>query len=290
MNILITGANSFIGSYFQDQYASIHNINEVCLKENKPENIDFSGFDVVLHVAAIVHSSKYIKIEEYRRVNSTLAFEIARKAKNDGVKQFVFLSSIKVFGEKSLQNKPFNESSECNPGDGYSISKLEAEEHINKLNDEKYTVTIIRPSVVYGPNVKANILSLIKFINQSFLIPFDKINNIRSFVYIGNLCFIISKLIEQRKKGVYIAADLEKVSTSELSREIALNLNKRRYFLPLPFAFILKSIFPNKIGKIYDSFSIDNSYTLKTIGEQLPYSFKQGIKETIDWFKITNLK
>jgi len=108
MNITITGANSFIGSYFK-QNSSQFAVNEVCVQKNKLSEIDFKNIVVVFHVAAIVHQDKSIPEETYFKVNSDLAFAVAKKAKQDGVKQFVFMSTVKVYGENSTAQNPWTE-------------------------------------------------------------------------------------------------------------------------------------------------------------------------------------
>ena len=134
-NIIITGANSFIGSYFKNQIKEFE-IKEVCLIENTLQSIDFSSYNVVFHVAAIVHQDKSIPEVTYFKVNSDLAFDVAQKAKKDGVKQFVFMSTVKVYGENTTEEKLWTEETECLPVDAYGKSKLEAENRIMELNDE----------------------------------------------------------------------------------------------------------------------------------------------------------
>src|SRR5450759_4076326 len=125
IRILITGTNSFVGKNFL-KYSTFKDVDEIYLFENKPCEIDFSKYDVVIHLVAIVHQTKRIPEEEYFRVNKDLCLEVAKHAKDAGIKQFIFLSTVKVYGEFIHGSIPWNEFSECHPDDSYGISKYEA--------------------------------------------------------------------------------------------------------------------------------------------------------------------
>ena len=148
-NILITGSSGFIGRYFIKN-ASEFTFHEIDLLTKKPENIDFSNTDSVLHLAAIVHQMKGGIEEEYFRVNRDLAFEVAKQAKAQGVKQFILMSTAKVFGESTTGTVSWNEKSQCFPKDAYGKSKWEAENLIRGLETESFKVAIIRSPLVYG--------------------------------------------------------------------------------------------------------------------------------------------
>ena len=144
--------------------------------------------------------------EEYEKVNVTQTLELAKKAKASGVKQFVFMSTVKVYGEetnvglpRSARNDSYNENSLCRPEDEYGKSKLKAEQELLKLKDDNFKVSIVRTPIVYGYGVKANIKSLINLVHKVPVLPFGNIENKRSMVYIGNLCHLVDTIIEQNQ-------------------------------------------------------------------------------------------
>ena len=162
--VLITGANSFVGTNFI-KYSQFRDTEEISLLNKRPEDIDFEKYDVVLHLAAIVHQSKKITEAEYFRVNRDLCLRVAEHAKKRGIRQFVFLSTLKVYGEFVNGSDLRNEDSECFPDDAYGRSKYSAEIELKKLEDEHFILSIIRTPLVYGEGVKANMINLVKLVD-----------------------------------------------------------------------------------------------------------------------------
>lgn len=282
-NVIITGANSFIGSYFVKHIPEF-NVTEICMKKNEPKDIDFSGIDVVFHVAAIVHQNKKIPSEIYYKVNSELTFEIAKKAKKDGVSQFVFMSTVKVYGENNSKEKPWSENSECFPMDDYGKSKLDAEIRLKTLNDKDFIVSIIRTPVVYGVNVKGNIQRIARFIKRVRVVPLNGINNKRAMVYIGNLVTLIKEVIKQKQGGLFLAGDSHVISTSEFVQYLIECVDKRRIFIKIPhiFQIIIKIIYPNIYNRLFGSILIDNKITFNRLNYSPPFTIKEGIQEVMD--------
>lgn len=278
--VLITGANSFVGKNFI-QHSIFPGSAEVSLMENQPEDIDFKSFDTVLHLAAIVHQSKQILKTEYFRVNRDLSIEVAKAAKENGVRQFVFLSTVKVYGEFNPDSGPWTENSECHPDDPYGKSKYEAEIELRKLEDENFIISVIRTPLVYGKEVKANMLSIMKLIDRFKILPFKKINNKRSFTYAKNLIDFIDRIIEKRASGIFIAMDSEPLSTTQLVEYIARYLNKKIILIKIPRAFIKlgEKLIPKIFDRLYGSFEMENSKTLQTLDFSPKYSSEEGIRE-----------
>jgi len=278
----MTGALSFVGNQFR-KFSKFKDVDEVSLIDNQPDVISFKNYDVVLHLAAIVHQKKSIPTEVYFKVNRDLAFEVAQKAKSEGVKQFIFFSTLKVYGTRKKDGQIQNEESECFPDDPYAKSKYEAEELIKGLSDTDFVVSIIRPSLVYGIGVKANMEKLIKLVERFKILPFGKINNKRNYIYTENLIALIDKTIEKRMQGILIAIDPAPVSTSELIQFIARALGKKRYLFHLyPFLIqIFRFLFPGIISRLYDSSQFDNTITLKRLEFSIPFTTEEGIRRTL---------
>jgi len=278
----ITGANSFVGRSYLKSSDNKY-VDEISLIENKPEEIDFSSYDTIIHLAAIVHQSRKIPDSEYYRVNRDIAIDVAKRAKESGVKQFIFLSTVKVYGDFNAESGPWTETSECHPEDPYGKSKYEAEIELRKLEDENFTVSIIRTPLVYGKDVRANMLSIMKLVDKLPILPFGKVQNKRSFTYVKNLVGFIDRIIEKRASGVFLAMDSEPLSTTDLVKLIAKYLDKKRILIRIPkfLTGMSKNFIPNIFERLYGSFEMENSITLNKLDFQPEYSSEEGIKEMV---------
>ena len=284
--ILITGAGSFVGSNYL-RFSKYRDVEEVCLLVNNPEDIDFRKFDVVLHLVAIVHQSKEIHENEYYKINRDLCIEVAEKAKKAGVKQFIFLSTVKVYGKFIPESEAWHEHSRCDPDDAYGKSKYEAELALKKIEDAGFTVSIIRTPLVYGEGVRANMLSILKLVDRFPILPFGKVNNKRSFTYTENLVGFIDRIIEKGASGIFIAMDEKPLSTTELVNYISRFLNKKVVLIKIP-DFIIKIgkfFTPRIFDRLYGSFEMDNSKTLKNLDFKPPFISAEGIKKMVLAYK-----
>jgi UDP-glucose 4-epimerase len=290
MKILITGKNSFVGRNFI-KYSRFRDTDEISLFENKPEDIDFSKYDVVIHLVAIVHQKKTIPENQYFIINRDLCLKVAELAKNAGVKQFIFLSTVKVYGKFISGSEPWNEKSLCIPEDAYGKSKYEAEVALRKLSDENFTVSIIRTPLVYGEYVRANMLSILKLINRTNILPFKNVENRRNFTGAENLVSFIDRIIEKRASGVFIAMDEKAISTSRLVKMIAENMGKKIILFKIP-DFIVKVgmiVWPSIFDRLYGSFEMDNSRSLEILDFIPPIPTSEGIKKMVKSFEKKNI-
>ncbi len=280
--ILITGSNSFVGRNYI--YNSTNKfITEISLFNKKTEEIDFSCYDTVIHLVAIVHQSKRIPEAQYFKVNRDLCIRVAEQAKNAGVRQFIFLSTVKVYGQFKPGSGPWNEGSVCRPEDSYGKSKYEAEIALKKMETRDFTVSIIRTPLVYGVGVKANMLSILRLVDRFPILPLASINNKRSFTSAENLVAFIDRIIEIRASGVFIAMDQKPLSTTEIVNLISKYLNKKVYLFRMP-DFIVKlgkRMMPSIFDRLYGSFEMDNTTTLKNLNFIPPLSTEEGIKKMV---------
>lgn len=154
-----------------------------------------------------------------------------------------------------------------------------AEQELQKLEDENFKISIIRTPIVYGYGVKANIKNLINLVNKVPVLPFGKIKNKRSMVYIGNLCHLVDEIITQEKQGIFLACDDEPLSTSKLIELIAKNLDKKIYLIKIPFfATLLKILKPSFHKRLYGSLEVDNNITKEKLNLKNPYSVENGVR------------
>ncbi len=283
MKVLLSGAGGFIGSAF---YADYHDQFDLATFsfQKELEQLSLDNIDTVLHLSALVHQMNGADKEAYHDINVTKTVALAEKAKTSGVRHFVFMSSVKVYGEESAT--PYNETSPCHPKDPYGESKLEAEKALLALAEENFKVAIIRTPVVYGEGVKANILKLIKLTDRYRALPFGAIHNRRSMVYVGNLTHLISEVIRQEKEGTFLAGDDAPISTSELIMQISESLGKRCIlFSFFPLKTMLKHLKPQLFLRLYGNLYVDNTQTKAALDLVNPYSTEEGIKRMVAWYK-----
>jgi UDP-glucose 4-epimerase len=281
--VLITGANSFIGINIR-KFSHFRDVEEMSLIDRFIEEINFSEYDIVIHLAAIVHRSKNIPEKEYFSVNRDLPIRVANQAKSAGVKQFIFLSTSKVYGKFINSSDPWNEDSECFPDDAYGKSKYEAEINLRKLDDNNFTVSIVRTPVVYGYGNKANMLKLMKLVKILPVLPFNNIQNKRNYTYVENIVAFIDRIIELRVSGTFIAMDDTALSTTDLVKYLSKYLGKKTILFSLP-KFIISLgtvIMPGFFDRLYGSSVLDNSVTKKILAFKPPFSTEEGIKKMID--------
>jgi len=284
--ILITGSQSFVGNNFR-KFSQYKEVEEISLVENKPEEIDFSKFEVVLHLAAIVHQSKKIPDSKYYYVNRDLLYRVAECSRNAGVRQFVFLSTVKVYGNYNPGSELRHENSDCHPDDPYGKSKLEGENCIKKLEDKGFIVSIIRTPLIYGEGVKAKMLSMIKLVDSVRILPFGKLNNKRNYTYSENLVGFIDRIIERSAQGTFIAMDENPISTTELVLLLSKYLGEKVVLFKLPDALIRLGtiLIPSVFERLYGSLEFDNRKTKQELNYVPPFSPEEGIKQMIISYK-----
>lgn len=223
--ILITGANSYIGTSFEKwaaQWPNKYSVDTIDMKDGQWKEKDFSKYDVVFHVAGIAHVSSDPKMEDlYYKVNRDLTIETAKKAKSEGVKQFIFMSSIIVYGDSSYINKKrcIDINTIPKPSNFYGNSKLQAEEGIKPIENDEFKIVILRPPMIYGKGSKGNYPKLAKVAQKLPIFP--DIDNERSMLHIDNLCEFIRLMIENEESGVFFPQNSEYVRTSKLVELIA---------------------------------------------------------------------
>jgi UDP-glucose 4-epimerase len=276
--LLLTGASGFVGSYFQKHYNEVFEIESFSFLRDDFEVLSLHGIDVVVHLSALVHQMDGKADDtEYERINVTQTLQLAQKAKESGVSHFIFMSSVKVYGEESTT--VYTEDTACYPLDAYGKSKLQAEQALQNIEEDSFKVSIIRTPIVYGYGVKANMLNLITLIDKMPILPLGGIENRRSMVYIGNLCAIISSIISTEKSGIFLCKDEETLSTTELIVYIASAMDKKIFLLSLPFfAFLLQKLKPSFYKRLYLSLEIENKKSKKVLDFSVPYSAEEGIK------------
>lgn len=286
-NILITGAGSFVGTTVQrhlETFPDKYSVSAVGTKNGEWKELDFSQFDVVYHVAGLAHSDVGKVTEEIRKkyyaVNTDLAVDVAKKAKAEGVKQFIFMSSAIVYGDSAPigKEKMISSSTPYMPANFYGDSKVQAEKGLLPLSEESFKVVILRCPMIYGKEGKGNFPVLEKMAQKMPLFP--KIENKRSMLYVGNLAEFVRLIVDHEESGIFWPCNREWSNTSELVKMIAECHGKRVRLVP-GFGWALK-LLSHVTG--YVNKALGNLAYEEHLGdykeEYRLYSLAQSIKET----------
>ncbi|NQL65246.1 NAD-dependent epimerase/dehydratase family protein [Streptococcus suis] len=282
--VLITGANSYIGTSFE-KYVKENNvdfeIDTLDLLNPNWQEFDFSGYDSVFHVAGIAHFSKdESKKDLYYKVNTELTEKVAMIAKQAGVNQFVFMSSIIVYGDSTSSERIITKDTKPSPSDFYGDSKWQAEQKLGKLLEPDFGIVIIRPPMIYGKGSKGNYPKLSK-LAQSIPI-FPKISNSRSMLHIDNLCEFVKQVIKLELSGVYCPQNSEYVNTSELVKAIA-EVHGKKIYLTKVLNPLINMLFPlDTVKKVFGNLTYDKQLS--------QYDFKYQVRTFAESIYLTERK
>lgn len=270
--ILITGSNSYIGEAVKDyllQYPDFYKVNVKDTIGWEPNVSDFMDYDVVFNVAGIAHRRETKKNRQlYYDINRDLVIKIAKVAKEAGVKQFILLSTMSVYG---MTVGRISKSTATNPVNAYGKSKVEADEEIQQLVDENFKFACLRPPMVYGKSCKGNYQSLRKFALKSPIFP-DYMNQ-RSMVFIGNLCEFVKEVIDQEKTGLFFPQNSEYTNTSSMVEQIA-KIHGKKIWMTKAFNWTIRVMSLNTVKKVFGDLVYEK---VDTIGK---YDLEKSIKLT----------
>ncbi|MGD1862386.1 MAG: NAD-dependent epimerase/dehydratase family protein [Leptolyngbyaceae cyanobacterium] len=310
-NILITGGTGFIGNHLlnfliRDRYI-IRATTRKKILFAVHENLDFirvddinhvldwqdilSGVDCVIHMAGLAHilCTSGLLYDEFYRTNVEGTATLAKQAIAAGVKHFIFLSSVGAMA--TLSDRPLDETSPCKPDTPYGRSKLQAEIRLSQLCAEtSMTWTILRPTLVYGPQNPGNMAQLLKLVNRGLPLPLGAIRNRRSFLYVGNLVDVIHLCINHpaAQNQTFLVSDDEVLSTPDLIGQIGQAMGRSLRLLPIPPALLIAMAQPlgqrERLSRLTGSLEVSNHHLKTTLKWAPTYSFAQGMQNTVDWF------
>jgi nucleoside-diphosphate-sugar epimerase len=314
--ILITGANGFVGTALCSELlrrgAGIRAVVRQLppfTKLESPQGIETTsvgpisadtdwklalyGVRFVVHLAArthILHEDAGDSLAKYRQINVEATARLARMAAAAGVNRFIFLSSVKVNGERTLDH-PFADHSTPRPEDAYGISKWEAEQALARIAKETgMEVVVLRSPLVYGPGVKGNFLRLMGWVARGTPLPFASLANRRSLIYVGNLVAAVTACIEARAAAgkTYLVSDGEDVSTPDLIRAVAAALGVRPRLFPVPPTVLRLGAVTLGQGaemrRLLDSLQVDGSRIRDELGWRPPYTLAEGLSQAAQWY------
>ncbi len=317
MRIAVTGANGFVGhalvrelaannhqvlAYVRQpgDFARIDGVATVAAPElGQYSDWQFRnelGIDVLVHLAARVHvmqDTSADPLSEFRKVNVSGTVNLARQAAEAGVKRFIFLSSIKVNGEFTVSGRTFSASDEPAPSDPYGISKLEAENELRQISNQTgIEVVIIRPPLVYGPGVKANFQSMMRWLARGVPLPMaGATENRRSLVALDNLVDLIVTCLQHPAAAnqTFLVSDGEDLSTVQLLKRMGVAMGHPAHLFYLPPALLkLGEAVLNKPGtyqRLYGSLQLDIAKTRQLLGWIPPVSLDEGLRRAAEGFR-----
>ncbi len=282
MKLLITGATGFIGEELVKKLdfenitifsrKIISNINTInySLEDLLVKKCINEQYDCAIHLAGLAHTNH--SLDEFKKVNVESTLALARQLAENGLRRFIFISSIGVNGNRTIE-LPFSELSKPNPHADYAISKYKAEIKLTKLSEElNFELVIIRPPLVYGENTPGNFKSLYSIIKSGIPLPFGLVNNSRSFISVSNLCdFIAITTTHPKAIGeVFLVSDDDNISTKKLVETIWKAKNINSFLIPVPI-FIFKLFFKlvglsSMAVQLFDNLEVDNSKAKKLLG------------------------
>lgn len=316
MRVLITGAAGFVGRALCRELSTsgfsvraavrtaappMSRIEQTVIGNISPGTdwaAALSGIDTVVHLAARVHVMRDRSrdpLSAFRLVNVTATERLAVTAASLGIRRLLFVSSIKVNGERTSPGRPYSENDRPEPADAYGQSKWEAEQMLQRVaSDTGLEVVILRPPLIYGPGVKANFLNLMNLIARRIPLPLGAIANRRSLLYLGNLTDAIRACLSDARAAnrTFLVSDGEDLSTPELIQRLAHALNRPARLLSLPPGLLARGAQvagqTAAFERLTGSLTVDNSLIRHLLDWNPPYSVQQGLEETAQWFSTRN--
>ena len=311
MKVLVTGANGFVGRAFcakavtrglsvvavTRRPVNLPNVQVVSLGSidtNTDWQATLFGCDVVVHLAARVHvmNERSAKpLQAFLDVNCHATMNLAKQAAAAGAKRFVYVSSIGVNGAFTLKNNKFKEDDLSCPQNAYAVSKWKAEQALRRLAIEtELEVVIVRPPLVYGANAPGNFAQMLQIVARCLPLPLASVRNKRDFIYVGNLvdALIACATHPVATAQTYLVSDGESVSTPSLIRNLSKALGKRCFVFPFPIfmvKFLAKLLGKSAtVDRLTQSLQIDNSKIRNDLGWKPPFTMRQGLQATADWY------
>jgi nucleoside-diphosphate-sugar epimerase len=312
MRFLVTGANGFVGRPLcAELLRQGHEVRAAIRSSAQlPDGVEavavgdidgdtdwtgaLQGVEAVIHLAARAHVMKdkaADPLTEFLKVNLHGTENLARQASRAGVKRLVYVSSIKVNGEKTHGKHSYTEQHKPEPKDAYGISKRQAEQALLRIAQEsKLEVVIVRPPLVYGPGVKGNFISLLAAIDNEIPLPLAGARNARSLVYVGNLVSALAACATQPAAAgqTYLVRDGEDISTAQLVEKIAAALGRKPHSFNIPpgllrvVAMVLGR--SAQVDRLFGSLRVNDAKLRRELGWDPPYTLEQGLRVTADWY------
>ena len=310
MKALVTGANGFVGkalvAALEAKGARVMRAvrqpggerNEVIVGDLDAEtdwHEALHGCDIVFHLAGRAHRTRETAQDvfaEYEKTNAIATGNLARQAADSGVKRLVYTSSVKVNGEATVATHTYTETDLPAPLDSYGRSKLMAERLLERMAGEtRLEVVIVRPPLVYGPDVKGNFLQMLHVLKKRVPLPLASVRNLRSLIYVGNLvdAMILCATHPDAANRTWLVSDGDDLSIQELLRSLGSGIGHPARLFPCPVGVLEIGARlagrAEQIRRITGYLCVDSSRICRELGWVPPFTVQEGLKETTEWYK-----
>jgi len=290
--VLLTGSGGFIGQRFLSFNKELYNIETASVRYDNVSDLEISpNTNTVVHMSGLAHQLDVNDPVKYDQANFETTKKLVALSIKNNVEHFIFLSTIKVYGED--QNTVLKIDTPCHPkNDPYGSSKLKAEKYLKSIDAQIMKVCIIRPPLVYGPGVKANMLKLIGLCSGKMPIPLGGIGNRRTMVFLDNLIMMINKCIDIQAEGVFNAGDKEAVSTSQLVGLIIKSLGSNTRLIDSPgfMRKIISRLKPGTSKRLFGDLEMETKDSFERLNFVPQYTTEEGVDKMIDWYKQTKIE
>jgi len=287
--VLVTGSSGFVGRHLFAELGTL-GIQAVTDRRELSPHTHWrdlvNGKRAVIHLAAAAHErAERLDHDTLHRINALATERLAREAAAAGAEQFIFLSTIGVCGDET-SGTPFTEESAPAPRSHYARSKLEAERLLAKVSAETgLRVTVLRPTLVYGPGNGGNFLRLLKAVKRGLPLPFGMVRNRRTLTYVGNLVSAVVHVMERNSAGTFVVCDADSMSTAEIVRAVAQGMGRPARLLPVPQTLLcLAGIANRNVARRLTASLEAESRKLRALGWQAPYRAPDALALTGEWF------
>ena len=305
IKVAVTGANGFIGyelcNFLEKNGFIVRRIQRskgkglfqiVDINSETDWSLALKNIDIVVHCASVVHDQNEHNFAFFNELNIEGTCNLFKQSIKLGVKKFIFLSTIKVNGEYSNKNEKFSSKSKPNPYGNYSISKYQTENLLKEISNlSNIELVIIRPPLVYGPRVKANFYNLMKLTSMGIPLPFKDLKKERSFIFLGNLVDLIANCITNQKSSnkTILPSDSKTIKTRNLINILysEFGYRSRLFYFPSKVLYLIFNLLGKReqFSRLNNSLIVDSNEVEKQINWTPPYSFEDGIKITVNWYK-----